>query len=492
MIPELQRAVGHGPVHFIGIGGISMSGLAQILLDQGIPVTGSDRTDSPVLDHLRKLGAHIGVPHDPALISTQTLVVYTAAISEENAELVAARQKGLPLMDRGHFLGLLARGYARTLAISGTHGKTTSTGMTACILLEAQTDPTIHIGGMLPAINGNTRSGGADWFLMEACEYKNSYHSFFPTHTLVLNIEADHLDFFRDLEDILDSFSRFTDNLTPDGTLVLNLDDSGCCALAQRLSRPYAGYRVEHAGLAETDAPEQNNHTPVPHGVTPIHSYLARNIREINGAGQFEIWCDGVFLTDLTLSIPGHHNIQNATGCFALAHLAGLPAESIARGLSRFTGTGRRFERRGHVHGALLVDDYAHHPSEIRATLAAARQICQGRVLCVFQPHTYTRTRELFSDFSTTLALADQVVLVDIYAAREPNLGQVHSRDLVLSINNAGGLAQYAASFSEAVLLIQQEATPKDIVLVMGAGDVSHVADMLASDGSDATTETLS
>ena len=488
MIPELQRAVGHGPVHFIGIGGISMSGLAQILLDQGIPVTGSDRTDSPVLDHLRKLGARIGVPHDPALINTQTLVVYTAAISEDNAELLAARQKGIPLMDRGHFLGLLARGYARTLAISGTHGKTTSTGMTACVLLEAQTDPTIHIGGMLPAINGNTRSGGADWFLMEACEYKNSYHSFFPTDALVLNIEADHLDFFRDLEDILDSFSRFADNLPPDGTLVLNLDDSGCCALAKRLSRPYAGYRVEHAGLINTDTPEQNHRISVPLDATPIHNYQARNIREINGNGQFEIWRDGVFLTDITLSIPGLHNIQNATGCFALAHLAGLPADSIARGLNRFTGTGRRFEHRGHVHGALLVDDYAHHPSEIRATLAAARQICQGRILCVFQPHTYTRTRELFSDFSHTLALADQVVLVDIYAAREPDLGQVHSRDLVLSINNAGGRARYAASFAEAVFLMRQEATPEDIVLVMGAGDVSHVADMLAS---DASTESL-
>lgn len=492
MVPELQRAVGHGPVHFIGIGGISMSGLAQILLDQGIPVTGSDRTDSPVLDHLRKLGAHIGVPHDPALINTQTLVVYTAAISEDNAELVAARQKGLPLMDRGHFLGLLAQGYARTLAISGTHGKTTSTGMTACILLEAKTDPTIHIGGMLPAINGNTRSGGADWFLMEACEYKNSYHSFFPTHTLVLNIEADHLDFFRDLEDILVSFSRFTENLSPDGTLVLNLDDHGCCALARRLSRPYAGYQVEHAGMVETDERESNPRTPVLHDVTPIHSYLARNIRDNNGNGQFEIWCDGDFLTDIALSVPGLHNIQNAAGCFALAHQAGLSADSIARGLNRFTGTGRRFEHRGYVHGALLVDDYAHHPTEIRATLAAARQICQGRVLCVFQPHTYTRTRELFSDFSSTLALADQVVLVDIYAAREPNLGQVHSRDLAQSINSAGGRAHYAASFAEAVHMMRQEATPKDIVLVMGAGDVAHVADMLASDASDAATESRS
>ena len=479
MIPELQRAIGSGPVHFIGIGGISMSGLAQILLDQGIPVTGSDRTDSPVLAHLRTLGAHIGVPHDPALIGTQTLVVYTAAISEDNAELAAARKKGIPLMDRGHFLGLLARGYARTLAISGTHGKTTSTGMTACILLEAETDPTIHIGGMLPDIQGNTRSGGAGWFLMEACEYKNSYHSFFPTHALLLNIEADHLDFFRDLDDILASFARFTDNLPPDGMLVLNLDDSGCRALAKRLSRPYAGYRCEQGSPGSVEADPS---PAVSCGTQPIHTYLANDIQEKNGQVQCGMWCDGLFLATISLSVPGFHNVQNATGCFALAHMAGIPVDSIVRGLARFSGTGRRFERRGTVGGALLVDDYAHHPSEIRATLSAARQICSGRILCVFQPHTYTRTRELFSDFSASLALADQVVLLDIYAAREPNLGQVHSRDLVLSINNGGGRAQYAASFDEAVRVVRQYATPQDIVLVMGAGDVARVADMLAAD----------
>ncbi len=481
MIPELEQAIGQGPVHFIGIGGISMSGLAQILMDKGIPVTGSDRSDSAVVRALRSHGAQILVPHDAGAIDRQTLVVYTAAISPDNPELAAAKERGIPVMDRGHFLGLLAKGYEKTLAIAGTHGKTTSTGMTACVLLEAGTNPTIHIGGMLPAINGNTRCGGNEWFLMEACEYKNSYHSFYPTHALILNVETDHLDFFKDFEDILMSFTRFTENLPKAGMLVLNLDDAGCRRLEEKIPCPYCGYQVAPGpDTCEEEADEARNALPTQGKPGPEHTYTARNVREENGCGQFDVWLDKTFLCAVTLKIPGDHNIQNALGCFALAHQAGLPATAIARGLGRFTGTSRRFEYRGLVNGARLYDDYAHHPSAIRVTLATAKHGATGRVLCVFQPHTYTRTRELFVDFSTTLAKADEVILVDIYAAREPDLGQVHARDLVLPIEKAGGHATYAGSFQEAVQLIRDKARAGDVVMVMGAGDVSVVADMLA------------
>lgn len=481
MIPELRQAIGQGPVHFIGIGGISMSGLARILLDQGIPVTGSDRVESDALTELTRLGATIGVPHHAGNISGQSLVVYTAAIPQENPELAAAREKGIPVMDRGHFLGLLARGYARTLAVAGTHGKTTSTGMAGCILLAAQIDPTIHIGGVLPAIRGNTRSGGPEWFLMEACEYKNSYHSFYPTHALVLNIEADHLDFFRDLDDILDSFSRFARNLPPQGQLVLNLGDEGCLALARRIHRSYAGFSVLQPGVV---IPSAGTNARVPpdnplSAPAPATLYEARSLELVNGCGHFEAWKDGCRLATISLQVPGIHNVHNAIGCFALAHLAGIAPDVIAQGLAAFTGTGRRFEYKGTARGARVYDDYAHHPSEINATINTARLVTAGRVLCVFQPHTYTRTRELFRELALALASADQTVLVDIYAAREPDLGQVHARDLAAAVGEAGGSAAYASSFEEAVQRVLAMASPSDCVLVMGAGDVSRVADQL-------------
>lgn len=502
MIPELAQAIGHGPVHFIGIGGISMSGLARILLDQGIPVTGSDRVDSPVIHALRARGARIGVPHNPDLVGGQTLVVHTAAISDDNPELLAARAQGMTIMDRGHFLGLLARGYRRTLAISGTHGKTTSTGMTACVLLAADTDPTIQIGGMLPAIGGNTRSGSNGWFLMEACEYKNSYHSFHPTHALILNIEADHLDFFKDLDDVLASFARFTENIADNGTLVLNLDDAGCLALANRLKRPWCGYRVLESTMgAPTETPPESSAIGTaaamdgtsgadipaapasknPTASAPQALYEARHVRMENGLPVFDVHVDKVRMATVRLNVPGAHNVQNALGCFALTHRAGISPQVIANGLSAFTGTGRRFEFRGLVNGARLYDDYAHHPSEIRATLATARQMTGGRILCVFQPHTYTRTRELLKDFSAALIRADQCVVVDIYAAREPDLGQVHARDLVQAIRERGGNATYADSFAAAAQLARQQAAPEDVLLVMGAGDIAALPDLLLS-----------
>ncbi len=463
----LDHIIGHGPVHFIGIGGISMSGLARILLDRGIPVTGSDRAESGVVHELRALGATITVPHDAACIGSQTLVVYTAAIASDNPELLEARQRGIACMDRGHFLGQLALGYDRNYAISGTHGKTTSTGMLASVLLDAGTDPTIHIGGVLPLIGGNTRIGGRSTFLMEACEYKNSYHGFFPTHALILNIEADHLDFFRDLDDILDSFAAYTRNIAADGELVLNLDDAGCRSLLSRIDRPYAAYALQAADAGMAGAS------------LPVALYRAENISYESGCGRFDVVLGTERLATVRLCVPGAHNASNALGCFALAHRAGLAADAVADGLSHFTGTGRRFEIKGTVRGATLIDDYAHHPTAVEVNLATARALTRGRIVCVFQPHTYTRTRKLLPEFAKALAMADRTLLVDIYAAREPDLGQVHARDLVEGINACGGDARYAASFPEAARMAAEGLCEGDLVLTMGAGDVYRVGELM-------------
>lgn len=468
----LDQLIGHGPVHFIGIGGISMSCLARILLDRGIPVTGSDRSDSDAIEGLRTLGARVNVPHDASCIGNQTLVVYTAAIASDNPELLEAQRQGIACMDRGHFLGQLALGYDRNFAVSGTHGKTTSTGMLASVLLEAGTDPTIHIGGILPLIGGNTRIGGRSTFLMEACEYKNSYHGFYPTHALILNIEADHLDFFRDLDDILDSFATYTRNIAPDGELVLNLDDAGCRSLAARIDRPYAAYR-----MATADA------GVLPGACPPVALYQAEQVTYEQGRGRFDVLLGQTRLATVTLSVPGPHNVSNALGCFALAHRAGLPAETIAYGLSHFTGTGRRFEAKGTVKGATLIDDYAHHPTAVELNLSTARALARGRIVCVFQPHTYTRTLKLLPEFSQALAQADLAIIVDIYAAREPDQGQIHARDLVEGIRTCGGDARYAASFEEAARMAADGLAADDLVMTMGAGDVYRVGDHMRAFG---------
>ena len=468
MDSDLEHIIGQGPVHFIGIGGISMSGLAQILLHRGIAVTGSDWLESPAVDHLRTLGAAICVPHCASVITGQTLVVHTAAISCDNPEMSKARRLGIPIMDRARFLGNLAAGYGNTVAVSGTHGKTTSTGMIATVMMTADLDPTIHIGGMLASIGGNTRLGGTGLFVMEACEYKNSFLQFHPNHALILNIEADHLDFFRDLDDVLAAFAQYTRNVPLSGTLVLNLDDAGCRTLASHLDRPYTGFQLS--------VPDSGDGIRTGAG-GPV--YHAANLAFDHGYARFDACLADKCLARIVLAVPGRHNASNALGCFALCHQAGLGPDLIAEGLARFTGTGRRFEYRGETGGVDIIDDYAHHPTEIAATLDTAASMTKGRILCVFQPHTYTRTRELFKDFAEVLGRADEVILLDIYAAREADLGLVHSRELVNSIAKAGRHAAYASSFEEAAFMVRKLANPGDLVITMGAGDVGRVADLL-------------
>ena len=303
---EFDLVIGQGPVHFIGIGGISMSGLAHILISRGIKVTGSDQADSFSVEKLRNLGAEIVIPHSARVIGGQSLVVYTAAISENNEELKEARRQKIKTMERGRFLGQLAKVYSNTFAVSGTHGKTTSTGMLASIMLAADKNPTIHIGGEMPAIGGNTRIGGTEYFLMEACEYKNSFHGFFPTSSLILNIEADHLDFFKDISAVVASFLTYCANVSQEGTIVLNADDAGCRDLASKLGRKFTAYTLDEAYSPVNPSYENFD---------PATVYCAESLIFNQGCGEFDVVRNGEFIEKVRLNVPGTHNVYNALGC---------------------------------------------------------------------------------------------------------------------------------------------------------------------------------
>ncbi len=453
----LLKNLAGSTVHMAGIGGISMSGLCEILMDLGIHITGSDDKNSPNIERLRLKNIPIFLKQDPSNITNQKLVVYTAAMNYFHPELEAARQKGIPVIDRATLLGEIMKMYDTSIAISGTHGKTTTTSMISSCLMEAGKDPTIHIGGVLDSIGGTTHVGGSRYFVTEACEYKDSFLKFSPTMAVVLNIESDHLDYFRNLEHIYDSFSRFADQITPGGVLVGNADDELVAKLMER-----ANCRTLAYGLT-----------------SPKASWTARNIVfDENGCASFHVVHEKKSIQRIKLSIPGLHNVSNSLACFAACYALGVPNEIIRTSLRKFTGTHRRFELKGIVDGIRVVDDYAHHPTEIMATLKAAKSCARGKVLCVFQPHTYSRTHELMDQFSKAFTMADRVYLTDIYAAREKDTGLVHSSQLADRINQVMNNAIYVSSFKEAVDHLIQDSSPGDMILTMGAGDVDRVAEM--------------
>ena len=444
-------------VHFIGIGGISMSGLAAVLLKEGFSVSGSDARESDLTRWLENKGARVCYGQCAENISPSTdVVVYTAAIHPDNPEFAAARQAGLPMLTRAELLGQIMKNYDMPIAVSGTHGKTTTTSMLSHILLAADMDPTISVGGILKAIHGNIRVGSSRNFITEACEYTNSFLSLFPKLSLILNIDADHLDFFKDLEDIRHSFHRFARLLPEDGTLVIN-------GTIDRLEEITGDLKC----------------TVITYG-TPESDYSARHItyNEL-GFGSFDLMKKGENLGHFDLTVPGEHNISNAVAALAAADILGIPAPSMYQGLVSFTGTDRRFERKGEVGGVTIIDDYAHHPTEIRATLKAARNYPHRKIWCVFQPHTYTRTKALMDEFASALTLADEVVLADIYAARETDDLGISSCTLQKKIEEAGGCAHYFPTFNEIENFLLEHCVHGDLLITMGAGDVVNIGEHL-------------
>lgn len=440
-------------IHLIGIGGVSMSALAELLLSRGVPVTGSDRVQTKVTARLEALGATIAYAHEAKNVEGAALIVRTAAVHDDNPEIIRAVERGIPVMERAEAWGHLMRDYDEVVCLAGTHGKTTSTSMMALMAMQAGLDPTVMVGSELPAIGGTLRIGGKGCFVAESCEYCNSFLRFAPTVAVVLNVEEDHLDFFKDIDDIVHSFHSFVELTPMNGLVVVNGDDPNALRSVAGVDR-----RIRRFGLgASCDV-------------------RATDIHEENGYYRFTVLVDGEAYTEVALSVPGRHNLCNALACCAVAEFLGVSGEAAAAGLRRFTGSSRRFQLVGKMaSGATVVDDYAHHPSEMRATLAAAREMHFDRILCAFQPHTYSRTKALFDDFAQALGQCDQVVLAPIYAAREQNTIGISSHDLAAAVPGAVALDSFAAIAD----YLRQAAGPNDLVLTMGAGDINAVGPML-------------
>lgn len=445
-------------IHFIGIGGISMSGLAEILIDEGFTVSGSDAHESDLTRHLEAKGATVAYGQRAENITDEiNVVVYTAAVHPDNPEFMRASEKGIPILTRAELLGQMMKNYENAIAVSGTHGKTTTTSMITEVLLCADTDPTISVGGILNSISGNIRVGGPDLFVTEACEYTNSFLSFYPTTAVILNIEADHLDFFKDLKDIRHSFRLFAEKLPEKGLLVINKD-------------------IDHM----EDIIEGLPCKVITFGKNEDSRYQAKNIRfDELARATYELYVDGEEVDTVTLGVSGEHNVYNSLSAAAVCHELGISMEMIKKGLKRFTGTNRRFEKKGELSGVTIIDDYAHHPQEIRATLETAKHYPHKKLWVVFQPHTYTRTRAFLDEFAESLSLADEVILADIYAARETdNLG-ISSRDIADRIEKMGVKVHYIPSFEEIETFILENCIHGDLLITMGAGDIVKVGENL-------------
>ena len=448
------------PIHiyFIGIGGISMSGLAEILLTEGFQISGSDRAPSDLTHILTKQGACVYYgQREENITSNIDLIVYTAAIKPDNPELMAAIQKNIPTLTRAQLLGQMMKNYRTPVAISGTHGKTTTTSMIAQILLEADVDPTLSIGGVYKPIGGNIRVGSSEYFVTEACEYTNSFLSFFPKIGIILNIEEDHLDFFKDIQDIRDSFHRFALLLPEDGTLIINGNIDHVEEITAGLS-----CRV------------------ITYGSSPSFDYSASQITyDAFGCPSFHLMQRDGKEDVFSLKVHGEHNVLNSLAAIALADTLDIPRDITAKGLLAFDGTDRRFEYKGQMNGVQIIDDYAHHPTEIRATLTAAKEYPHKKLWCVFQPHTYTRTKAFLDEFANALSLADEIILADIYAAREKDTLGISSQTLQSKIMESGHSCYYFPSFEEIQNFLIKNCTKDDLLITMGAGDVVKIAENL-------------
>ncbi len=446
-------------LHFIGIGGISMSGLAEVLLEEGFQISGSDSKESPLTRQLAAKGAQIAYPQSAANITPAIdAVVYTAAIHEDNPEYAAAVSAGLPMLSRAQLLGQIMDNYQNSFAVAGTHGKTTTTSMLTQILLAADTDPTVSVGGILKAIGGNIRVGHSDVFLTEACEYTNSFLNFRPKYSLILNIEEDHMDFFENLAQIRDSFHRFAANTVSGGAVIINGDIA--------------------------DYPELTDGLPVStitYGSSDSFDYYPADISfDEKGCASYTILHKGSAVTKVSLSVAGMHNVYNSLAAAAAALEFHLPTEAVSRGLSLFDGTERRFQFKGSMKDHVtIIDDYAHHPTEITATLTAAANYPHKRLICVFQPHTYSRTKAFLTDFIKALSAADIVVLADIYAARETNTLGVSSEDIAAGLTELGTENYYFPTFSEIESFLEKKCLNGDLLITMGAGDVVKIAEDL-------------
>ncbi len=448
---KIQHYIAPGRrVHLAGIGGVSMSPLAEVLHGMGLAVQGSDRNDGPAVEHLRAMGVEVAIGHEEKNIQGADFLIRTAAIHDDNPEIAAARRAGVPVFERAEAWGAIMQQYENAVCIAGTHGKTTTTSMTTHIFMAAQADPTVMIGGTLPMLHSGYRVGKGDTIILESCEYCNSFLRFFPTVAVVLNVEEDHLDFFKDLDDIKSSFRRFAQLVPPEGRVVANADNPGAMDALKGL--PLFTF-----------------------GCSEGADCRAKNFTWNHGRPDFDVEIGGKPFTHLSLNVAGLHNVSNALAAASAAYVLGIPERAIRLGLEGFLGAGRRFELLGTCGGAKVYDDYAHHPAELHALLEMAHSLGYSRVICAFQPHTYTRTKALFNDFVRELKAADLLVLTDIFAAREANTVGISSQDLAREIPGA----VYCPSLQEAEQCLRQLARPGDLILTVGAGDIYTVGKAL-------------
>lgn len=446
-------------IYFVGIGGISMSGLAELLFREGFTVSGSDRSSSDLTRALEAKGITVYYGENASHITSDIdCAVLTSAVKDTNLEFQAIREQGIPWLSRAELLGQLMKNYQVSVAVSGTHGKTTTTSMISEILLHAGSDPTLSIGGILKSIGGNIRIGGSRYFVTEACEYTNSFLSLAPTIGMILNIEEDHLDFFEDLAHIRRSFRQFAELISPEGRLIINADIpdyeeiSGglpCRVITYSMGDVPADYYPQQISCDEQGLPSFVLHGP--HGETQ----------------------------SFRLQVPGLHNVSNAVASVALADCLSVDRTAAAEALAAFSGTARRFEHKGSVGGVTIIDDYAHHPTEITATLSAAQKYPHKTLWCVFQPHTYSRTKALLKDFARALSLADKVVLADIFPARETDSLGISSEILRDEIKALGHDCFYFPSFDEIENFLLENCINGDLLITMGAGDVVKIGESI-------------
>lgn len=454
-IQELKRFKN---IYMIGIGGSSMSGIAEILKNWGLNVSGSDIYSNDVTEKLIKNGISVTKGPNIETLSKSDLVVYSAAIKKSDVELVKARELGIPIVERADFLGEITKCFRNTICVSGTHGKSTTTSMLSMCFIEAHKDPTVQIGAALDSIGGNYKIGNSDFFILEACEYVESFLKFFPKAEIILNIDNDHLDYYGSIDNIKAAFVKYVKLLPDDGILVYNADDINCSHLSQ-----YTKAKSLTFGIESTNA-----------------NFVAKNISfDKNGFSSFDVYYNNTFYKTIKLSVPGKHNVLNALSCIALCNEFGLDRNDIKNGLLKYKGAHRRFEFIGEFNDVKVYDDYGHHPTEIEAVANALKKKQYNHSWVVFQPHTYSRTKNLLDEFANCLVDFDNIIVTDIYAARENNTYDVSAKDIVEKIDAMGRTAYYIPNFDDIVDFIKRNAKPNDIVITQGAGTVTQIGPKL-------------
>ena len=457
-MPNIENLKKYKNIHMIRIGGVSMSGIAAILTNWGFKVTGSDWAQSEATDKLNSMGIKVTIGHNLEDVKKANVVVYSAAIKQDDPEMVEAKNLNIPTIERADFLGELTRCFKDTICISGTHGKTTTTSMISLCFLEALKDPSIQVGAFLNALDGNYKVGNSEHFIIEACEYVESFLKFSPKAEIILNIDNDHLDYFKNFENIKKAFIKYTKLLPDDGLLVINGDDKNCLELLK-----YTNANVLTYGISNQNV-----------------NFYAENIKFDNdGFPEFDVYKNGEYYEKFKLSVPGKHNILNALACISLCDYYGIDKKDLQIALKKFTGAHRRFEFKGKLNGASIYDDYGHHPTEIVATSTSVNNKKHNKSWVVFQPHTYSRTKNLLDDFANALLNFDNIIVLDIYAAREINTFNISSKDLVDKINSLERKAIYSPTFEECVSYLKDNVKENDIVLTLGAGTVTKIGPML-------------